>query len=188
MDNRSKLLACALDLFAAHGYEAVGIQRIVEAAEVTKPTLYHYFGSKQGLLAALLETHFSRLFAVLEPAADYSGDLPLTLTRIATVYFDFAARNPVFYRMYMAMRFTPPQSEAFQAVIPFNKRQQLMLERVFELAVIQHGNMRGRHRVYAATFQGAVHTHIGLFLDGHIQFDDAAVYRAIHQFMHGIFS
>jgi TetR/AcrR family transcriptional regulator len=188
MDNRLKLLAVTLDLFAAYGYEGVGVQRIVEAAEVTKPTLYHYFGSKHGLLAALLETHFNRLFAVLEPAAAYSGDLPLTLTRIATAYFDFAVRNPVFYRMYMAMRFTPPQSEAFQAMAPFNERQQLMLERVFQLAVDQHGNMRGRHQAYAATFRGMIHTYIGMFLDGYIQFDDATVYRAMHQFMHGIFS
>ncbi len=35
----------------ANGYDAMGIQRIVEAARITKPTLYHYFGSKQGLLA-----------------------------------------------------------------------------------------------------------------------------------------
>ncbi len=55
MDNRSTLLKCALDLFAARGYDGVGVQEIVEAAGVTKPTLYHYFGSKQGLLQALLE-------------------------------------------------------------------------------------------------------------------------------------
>jgi TetR/AcrR family transcriptional regulator len=131
MDNRSKLLACALDLFAAHGYEAVGIQRVVEAAEVTKPTLYHYFGSKQGLLAALLETHFNRLFAVLEPAAVYSGDLPLTLTRIATVYFEFVAQNPLFYRMHLAMWFAPAHSEALKAVAAYNQRQQLLLEGCF---------------------------------------------------------
>ena len=29
-------------------------EEIVDAAGVTKPTLYHYFGSKRGLLAALL--------------------------------------------------------------------------------------------------------------------------------------
>ena len=43
MDNRARLLDCAQDLFAARGYDAVGVQEIVEAAGVTKPTLYHYF-------------------------------------------------------------------------------------------------------------------------------------------------
>jgi TetR/AcrR family transcriptional regulator len=54
MDNRSALLTHALQLFAARGYDAVGVQEIVEAAGITKPTLYHYFGSKRGLLDTLL--------------------------------------------------------------------------------------------------------------------------------------
>ena len=49
MENREKLLSCALDLFYARGYDAVGIQEIVDAAGVTKPTMYYYFGSKKGL-------------------------------------------------------------------------------------------------------------------------------------------
>ena len=33
-DNRSRLLTCALDLFAARGYDAVGVQEVAEAAGV----------------------------------------------------------------------------------------------------------------------------------------------------------
>ena len=32
MDNRSNILECAMALFAARGYDAVGIQEIVDAA------------------------------------------------------------------------------------------------------------------------------------------------------------
>ena len=62
MDNRSNILSCALRLFATRGYDAVGVQEIVEAAGITKPTLYHYFGSKQGLLDALLKEYFDQLY------------------------------------------------------------------------------------------------------------------------------
>ena len=66
MDNRSKILSCALKLFSARGYDAVGVQEIVDAAGITKPTLYHYFGSKRGLLETLLAagptTHGTGLF------------------------------------------------------------------------------------------------------------------------------
>ena len=48
MDNKEVLLQVALDLFHAKGYDAVGIQEIVDKAGVTKPTLYYYFGSKKG--------------------------------------------------------------------------------------------------------------------------------------------
>ena len=48
------ILEEALKLFSNNGYEATGVQEICEQAGVTKPTLYHYFGSKQGLLDAVL--------------------------------------------------------------------------------------------------------------------------------------
>jgi len=41
MDPRRRLLNNALKLFAARGWDAVGVQEIVDASGVTKPTLYH---------------------------------------------------------------------------------------------------------------------------------------------------
>ena len=35
------------------GYDATPVRAIVEAAGVTKPTLYYHFGSKEGLAQAL---------------------------------------------------------------------------------------------------------------------------------------
>src|SRR5215211_7966667 len=61
--NRALILDRALGLFAARGYDAVGVQEIVEAAGVTKPTLYHYFGSKRGLLEALVAEHAGEFLA-----------------------------------------------------------------------------------------------------------------------------
>ena len=69
MENREKLLSCALDLFYAKGYDAVGIQEIVDAAGVTKPTMYYYFGSKKGLLEELIQRVFNDLMQALESAA-----------------------------------------------------------------------------------------------------------------------
>lgn len=48
MDNRERILQCALELFYAKGYDAVGVQEIAQKAGITKPTLYYYFGSKYG--------------------------------------------------------------------------------------------------------------------------------------------
>ena len=53
MDNRMNILEKALHLFYEKGYDAIGVQEIADAAGVTKPTLYHYFGSKYGLLQAV---------------------------------------------------------------------------------------------------------------------------------------
>ena len=64
MDNRSNILSQAVELFASRGYDAVGVQEIVDAAGITKPTLYHYFGSKLGLLNTIFTEHFTALYRV----------------------------------------------------------------------------------------------------------------------------
>ena len=189
VDNRSNLLEQALRLFAAHGYDAVGVQEIVEAAGVTKPTLYHYFGSKEGLLATLLAEHFEPLIdSVTEITSAYHGDLPQTLTRLVSAYFEYAKRHATFYRMQLSMVFAPPDSEPARAVRHFNEAQIRLLEAMFIRAVVDHGNMRGRHQPYAVTLRGMIDTYIGLFLSGYIELDDELLYRAVHQFMHGIYS
>jgi AcrR family transcriptional regulator len=146
MDNRSKILSSALRLFAARGYDAVGVQEIAESAGVTKPTLYHYFGSKRGLLETLLSERFAGLYQALLQAAVYRGDLPRTLEEIARVYFGYAAEQRLFYRWQLAMWFAPPQSEVLVAVSRWNEQQQQILEAVFIRAAEDHGNMRSLRR------------------------------------------
>ena len=188
MDNRERLLECALTLFSAHGYDAVGVQQIVQAAGVTKPTLYHYFGSKRGLLEALLGTYFEQMNQVLQESALYIGYLPGTLERITAALFEFARENPAFYRLQLALWFAPVESEGFEVVSRLNAFQQETLEVLFRQAARDHGNMRGRHRAYAATFLGMINTYIALALNGFTRLDANLVRQAVHQFQHGIYS
>ncbi len=188
MDNREALLHCALDRFAARGYDGVGVQEIVECAGITKPTLYHYFGSKSGLLAALLESFHAPFIARLETACAYQGDLPLTLERIARCFFQFARDHPVYYRMHLGFSVAPPESEASRAVASWNERQRALIEAVFTQAVVQHGNMRGRQRLFAATLIGMINTCVGLWLNGTAPLDDDLLRSALRQFQHGIYS
>lgn len=188
MDNRLAILTNALQLLAWRGYDAVGVQEIVEAAGVTKPTLYHYFGSKRGLLEALLEQDFVPLLQAVQQAADYHGDLPLTLEKVTTAFFEFAKIHPTFYRMQLALWYTPPQSESFQAVAPWNERLFQTIEQMFILAAEQHGNLRGRQRAYTATLLGMINTYASMALNGYCELERPLVYQAVHQFMHGIFS
>jgi len=187
-DNRSRLLDCALELFTARGYDAVGVQDVADAAGLKKPTLYHYFGSKSGLLQTLLDEYFVELFSALEPALPYHQDVVTTLRTIASVYFKFAEKYPKFYRMQLSMWFSPPESKAYQAVYLVNQKQQLLLEEFFKRAAQDHGNMAGRHQAYAATFLGMLNTYISISLNGMTALNDELNQKAVHQFMHGIFS
>jgi AcrR family transcriptional regulator len=188
MENRKKILQCAARLFAERGYDAVGVQEIADGAGIKKPTLYHYFGSKEGLLRTLLAESYTPLFEKLTAASEYNRDVISTLERIAGVYFDFARQNPLLYRMQLMMWFTPTGSDAFAAVGALNARQQEMMEAFFLRASQDHGNMNGRQRAYAATFLGMVNTYASLGLNGMAELDNELTHTAVHQFMHGIFS
>lgn len=56
---RDRLLAAADTLFYAEGVHVVGIDRILRDADVAKASLYHHFGSKDGLVRAYLERQFA---------------------------------------------------------------------------------------------------------------------------------
>lgn len=53
---RDRLLKAATTLFFRYGINATGVDAIVEAANTAKATLYKTFGSKDGLIEAVLRT------------------------------------------------------------------------------------------------------------------------------------
>jgi AcrR family transcriptional regulator len=54
-NSRERLLETATELFAEKGYAATSVREIVERAGVSKPVLYYYFKSKEGLFYAILD-------------------------------------------------------------------------------------------------------------------------------------
>ena len=188
MDNRENFLKCALDLFALHGYDAVGVQAISEAAGIGKPTMYHYFGSKSGLLEALLKENLDPFMADLEEASRYRGDIALPFTRLPVLFLI----SPEATRVSTASTFRCGSRRAKAKVLmPCRhsaRAQQEMIENLFASAVEDHGNMLGRQRTYAASFLGMVNTYIMLSLNGYADLDEAFVNSLLHHFMHGIFS
>jgi len=188
MENDQRLLDCALALFSQRGYDAVSVREIVEAAGVTKPTLYHYFSSKQGLLNALVEREAGLLLASVRSAVDYQGDLVLTLERTVRAYFEFAQKHHVFYRFHLACYFSPAESEANQAMRPLIDQQNRMLENLFTRAAQSHGNLRGKHSRLAVSLLGEINALIGLGLNNQLDLNYEIIYQTVHQFMYGIFS
>lgn len=52
---RTRLLQSAVQIFDRKGYSAASVREIAEMAGLTKPALYYHFGSKEGLLIAILD-------------------------------------------------------------------------------------------------------------------------------------
>jgi AcrR family transcriptional regulator len=70
-----KLIEVGRDLFTQYGYVQTPTEEIVEQAGMTRGALYHHFGSKEGLLAAVLEIIQKEVAKAVEAAAGESDDL-----------------------------------------------------------------------------------------------------------------
>lgn len=186
-DTRAELLDRALDLFAAYGYDGVGVQQICAAAGVTKPTLYHHFGSKRGLLEALMEARLDALEASL--SADAPGDdLAAALTAVAGATFAFASAERTFYRLYLTLWFAPLRSEACEVAQAFHARHFAAVERAFLAAARNDAALQGRERSLAAAFLGALNNHIGLALNNYAALNGRLARDAAHAFLYGAIS
>ncbi|MGB5809942.1 MAG: TetR/AcrR family transcriptional regulator, partial [Polyangiales bacterium] len=54
-ETRERILQAAIELMASQGYAGTSITELCERARVVRPVLYSHFGSKEGLLAAVVE-------------------------------------------------------------------------------------------------------------------------------------
>ncbi|KZE42414.1 hypothetical protein AVW09_09765 [Microbacterium sp. T32] len=55
VERRKKIVAAAAELFGQYGYHGASLQAIADLVGTTKATLVSYFGSKEGLLIAVLD-------------------------------------------------------------------------------------------------------------------------------------
>ncbi len=188
MSSREDLARAALQLFSSRGFDAVGVQEVASAAGVEKPTLYHFFGSKQGILEQLFAEHATVLDRAVAAATGYHGDLPATLAAVVAAYVRFAGERPEFYRLELGLYFAPPESPAHALASAHYAARHTSLAAMFRAAARDHGNMRGRDERYAFSLVAAINAWVSLQLQGHRRITPRVEQDIVHQFSHGIYS
>lgn len=83
-----RILDAAFRVFSQSGYAGASMDAIAEMAGVSKPTIYQYYGAKEALFAAMMDTARD---AMLEPF-DGTGDMVAQLHRFAWAYADTVMR------------------------------------------------------------------------------------------------
>ncbi len=102
---RDRIFEAALARFAAAGYAGASVEEIVVAARITKPALYHYFGSKAGLFKELAGRALDLEFEQLKTAHKSSSEFTASLTAVASASLHFARSNPGFARLIFFVTF-----------------------------------------------------------------------------------
>jgi AcrR family transcriptional regulator len=88
--NRARLLAAARAAFAEHGYAGASMDELTAAAGLTRGALYHGFGDKRGLLAAVVAQIDGEMAARARAAAASARDDWDALLAEAAAYIEMA--------------------------------------------------------------------------------------------------
>lgn len=111
-NSRGRILASASELFAARGYEATSVNDVCRAAATTKPTMYYFHGSKQGLYRHVLECAIADLGGAIRPW--FFGRDRAVVERVRGAIracFEAARRQPTQMRLVLeALGCTGPQA------------------------------------------------------------------------------
>lgn len=150
-----QILNTALSLFCEKGYYSTSIEDIARQAEISKGLLYHYFKSKEEVLAALVEIRINDVLVVMNAAKTKSTPVK-QIRHIAEGALDDVRRQPEVFRFYLNL-FTQPRLDPVVA----KYTQKLMNEQasqfkaqteMFEALGVE--NPRQRSLYFSSTLQG----------------------------------
>lgn len=101
---RKNIIKGATVLFLKHGLHTVSMDKVAQAAPVSKATLYKYFRSKDALLAAVIDELCADLWQTMDKVSLGSGDIENNLNKIATAFVNlfFSEQGLAMYRLVVA--------------------------------------------------------------------------------------
>ena len=106
---RQRLLETATELFADKGYAGTSVREIVDRAGVSKPVLYYYFKSKEGLFYAILEWAADVQQTVLNEIFSASGTVLDRLIYFYRRVLEGVEEYRHLYTMIHGLMYGPPQ-------------------------------------------------------------------------------
>ena len=117
--SRELVLDAAERVMAEHGFQAATLARVVTEAGIPMSSVYHYFGSKDGILLAVMERGADRFFADLPDLSRRPGRPAQHLARVASAATRTLERHPDFLRLLIVFAVQPPTTGEgeIQAVI-----------------------------------------------------------------------
>ncbi|MBL8150761.1 MAG: TetR/AcrR family transcriptional regulator [Blastocatellia bacterium] len=162
-ETRAHILDIARKQFFKRGYSGVSINEIVEALNVTKPTVYYHFKNKAGLFAALVEDAYSCCFEQRKRAVDEQSPAAEQVFQVIAADFAFCLAHPDLVRFVLALTFALPEERPVD-VREFHKR-----DYEFFLKIVERGIERGEFHCIdateaAITLQGLIAINIMSFL------------------------
>lgn len=114
--SRELVLDTAERLMAEYGYEGMSVAQIVSEAAIPLSSIYHYFGSKDGVLLGVMERGARRFFATMPDMTALPEGQEARLRFLLEALTAELDRQPDFLRILTVMTVQPPAGAADQAL------------------------------------------------------------------------
>jgi AcrR family transcriptional regulator len=154
-NSSARILDAALTLFSERGYEATSTREICELAGITKPTLYYFYESKEGIYRALVRSAMAEFLALVETGLSSRGDFRQRIQKTAQLTFEHTNKQPRVFRFVFATVYTVNS--------PFAKDTHEVYQRIAHLvaesaqSAVKQGELTpGDNRVRTLVLMGAM--------------------------------
>ncbi len=94
--NRGRILAAALDEFARYGLGGARVDRIAARAGANKRMLYYYFGNKEALFLAVLESRYAHIRRAEQGLRLGDLDPPEGVRQLVAFTWNYYLKHPEF--------------------------------------------------------------------------------------------
>jgi AcrR family transcriptional regulator len=102
VENRARIVAAAIDEFAARGFKGASMDAIAARTHTTRALIYYYFGSKENLYISVLEQVYSEIREA-ESKLDLDHLSPVdAVRRIVEFTFNYYVEHLGFVRLVVA--------------------------------------------------------------------------------------
>jgi AcrR family transcriptional regulator len=130
MRSRELVLDAAERVMAEDGFEAATLARVVEEAGIPLSSVYHYYGSKEGILLAVMERGAERFFADLPDSGRRIGGPTRYLATVISTAAETLERHPNFLRLLIVFAAQPSAVAGSEIDDVVHRVRRLGLERL----------------------------------------------------------
>ena len=109
-NREAEFLDLARRLIVEHGYPAFSMDRLADATEYSKGTVYQHFTSKEDLMSALAAHSMVRRVELFEKALGFAGNSRERMTAVGVAEELFFRLHPLYYRSELVIKFASLES------------------------------------------------------------------------------